>query len=841
VDGLPSDRIQTVFHDRQGAAWIGTHSGLARIAAGQITTYSTRNLLPNDSVKSLFQSSDGAIWIGTELGGVVRLDGNHSERTTLDPDVPDNTIRGFAEQKGLGIWAGANGGRVKLFTGGKVNGNTAASPRGPMVEMPRLFVRAMATDRNGVLWIGTDGNGLLQVVDGTIRKRYTERDGLSRDAVRSLLIDSEGTIWIGTDGGGLNRLEKGKITAYGSREGLFDDLVLQILEGDDGRLWMSCHRGIFAVAKSSLRAFAEKRVARIESFFVDDHDGMVSRDCTGGSQPAGAKSRDGRLWFPTNKGVVIVDPRHLGGNPHPPPVAIENVIAERTPLRAGATYELPQGTRHLEIDYTALSLVVPQRVRFRYKLEGYDEEWIDAGARRSAYYTALRPGRYRFRVMAANDDGVWNRNGTTAEINLPPYFYQRRSFLAFVVLLVTASIWTAVTLRIRHIRLQAASNAEMERSLVVSQRMNALGQMASGIAHDFNNTLMAASPWADLIRREYPRDPDLQRAAKAIANAVDRAKKVTSQLLDFAQPRQPSVAPVDLVALASEGLSMARAVIPPEIELRMAADAKGIVATADEAKISQVLLNLMINARDAMPNGGRVTVGVRRPTDLEAAVWRIDRQRFVLLSVGDTGAGMEPAVLERIFDPFYTTKGVGQGTGLGLSVAHRIIDDHHGAIHVDSTPGKGTTFYILLPVGEAAQQQPVEAAPAEPAAGALRGLKVLLVDDELVIVEVLRHLLESEGVSVETAVSGRQALLRLDEDYRPDLVILDLGLPEMSGERVHALLRERLPDLPIIISSGYGDRERLDPLRRDPRTICMQKPYPTNVLLNHIVAMTRPR
>ncbi len=831
TDGLPSDRIQTVFHDREGRAWIGTRNGVARIADGAITTYSTRNGLPNDSVQSLFQSSDGAIWLGTDLGGVVRMTTSGMHTTILDPEIPDNTVRAFAEQAGVGVWVGTNGGPLTLFTEGGRNRKVV------LAGMRRVFVRAMAMDGRGSLWVATDGNGLLQVVDGEVHKLYTERDGLSRDSLRSLYVDADDVVWIGTDGGGLNRLQNGKITVYGTREGLFDDVVLQILEGTDGRLWMSCNNGIFAVDKGALDAYAEGRINYIESFFIDDRDGMPSRDCSGGSQPAGARSSDGKLWFPTDAGVVIVDPQNLRTNPQPPPVYIEKVVTDGTPVTGKDDFEIPRGTKNLEISYTALSLVVPERVRFRYKLEGYDDKWTDAGARRTAYYTAPPPGRYRFHVIAANDDGLWNNEGAHIELSLQPYFYQRRSFALLVLAMLAASIWAAVALRIRYIRREAERAAEMERRFLIVQRMDALGQMASGIAHDFNNTLMAAYPWAELIQREYPDDPRLQRAAENISNAVDRAKRVTRQFLDFAQPKQPEVTPVDLGQVAGEALSMARAIIPPEIDVRLTVDPTGVVATADEAKIGQVLMNLILNASDAMPNGGSLSVDVRHPTEVEVASWNLDREKFVLLSVQDNGAGIEPKVLERIFDPFFTTKGVGKGTGLGLAVAHRIVQDHHGSIHVESVLGKGTTFHILLPKADRVLQAApmvVEAAPR-----LLRGTRTLLIDDEMVIVEIIRDMLQRNGASVDVASSGPEALRLLDEGMRPDVVVLDLGLPEMSGERVHALIRQRMPDLPIIISSGYGDRERLDPLLRDPNTFYFQKPYRIASLIERIVAVTQ--
>jgi ligand-binding sensor domain-containing protein/signal transduction histidine kinase/CheY-like chemotaxis protein len=832
ADGLPSDRAQVVLHDRSGGTWIGTRDGAAHLADGRVTTYSTANGLPNPSVRSLFQSSDGAIWLGTELGGVVRIANGRMQTTILDPHVPDNTIRAFAEEPGRGVWVGSNGGRLTLFVDGKPAGYSEYDSGGR-----RLFVRAMAVDKSGSLWIATDGNGLVHLVDGKLRKIYTRADGLSRDGLRSLYIDAGGTIWIGTDGSGLNRLKDGKITVYRAGNGLFDDRILQILEGDDGRIWMSSNNGISSVEKRALEAFAEGRIDAVKSLFIDDRDGMVTRDCSGGSQPAGAKKQDGTLWFPTDGGVAVVDPRRQHGNTHAPPVKVERVMAERTALIATESFEVPKGTRNLEIAYTALSLAVPERVQFRYKLEGYDEAWIDAGTRRTAYYTSLRPGQYRFRVIAANNDGVWNTRGASVGISLPPYFYQRPSFVLLVLALVAAGVWVAVTWRIRSIRSEAARTAEMERRLVGAQRMDALGQLASGIAHDFNNTLMAAYPWAELIRTTYPTDPMLQQASNRIVQAVERAKKVTSQLLDFAQPKQPEVTPFDLGDLAHDQVSMARAVLPPEIHLSLSvAGAAG--TTGDQSKIGQVLLNLLLNASDAMPDGGRITVQVREPTAAEAESWHVQPGKMVLLSVSDTGTGIDPAVIPRIFDPFYTTKSVGKGTGLGLAVVDRIVRDHHGSVHVESEVDKGSTFNVLLPRSELATLQTVPPAVPETSKGALRGRTVFLVDDEAVTIHVVRGMLEMEGATVHVATVGEDALQQVDAGLRPDLVVLDLGLPDIPGEQVHAQLRRRFSDMPIIIASGYGDRDRLEPLLKDPRTIHLQKPYSMKILIEHVAKMT---
>jgi ligand-binding sensor domain-containing protein/signal transduction histidine kinase/CheY-like chemotaxis protein len=825
ANGLPSDRVRTIAHDRAGGVWIGTREGVAHVKDGTLVkTYTTRDGLPFDSVRSIFESSDGAIWLGTDFGGVAHLSGGRILSTVLDPDVPDNAVRAFAELRS-GVWVGANGGRPTRFAG-------SAFDRKTQVDSPqRLFVRALVAARDGSLWIATDGNGLVHLVDGLIQRTYGERDGLSSESLRSLYLDPEGTLWIGTAGGGLNRLKNGRITAYTTSSGLFDDVVLQILEGSDGRLWMSSNNGIFAVEKRALDAYAEKKISRFDSFFLDEHDGMKSRDCNGGSQPAGSVGRDGRLWFPTDAGVVIVDPAHIELNEHVPPVRIERVIADRIAVKPGPGFEIPRGAKNIEISYTALSFVVPGRVRFKYKLEGYDEDWIDAGARRTAYYTGLHPGRYRFRVIASNDDGVWNHKGAAIDVLQQAFFHETPLFTLLVTAAILGLIWGAAALRIRALRRRKQRVDEAERQLIRAQRMEALGLMASGIAHDFNNTLMSALPWSDILRRKYPQDPIIQQAATNIAASVKRAKNVTRQLLDFAQPKPPATQPLDLAQFVVEEASMMRAVIPPNIQIETKTSPSPSVTVGDRAQLAQVLMNLLLNARDAMPHGGRILLEVRPPKTEEAHGWNIDPAAFILCSVMDTGTGIDQSVIDRIFDPFFTTKDIDKGTGLGLSVAARIVFDHRGKIFVDSIAGRGTTFHLLLP--RASDEMPLTKGQIEAVASAEPGL-VMIVDDESVVAEGIGLLLESEGLSVVTVATGAEALRRLDDGLAPDLIVLDLGLPGMSGDKVWAEIRRRQPNVPIVISSGYGDQERIAPLLRDPRTSYLRKPYGVDELLGHV-------
>jgi Y_Y_Y domain/Two component regulator propeller len=270
-------------------------------------------------------------------------------------------------------------------------------------------------------------------------RSYTTADGMSSNVVRAILGDSDGALWIGTDGGGLNRFRKGAFTTFSSREGLFDDALWQVLDDGYGNLWMSCNRGIFRVSKGDLDAYAEHALRRLSFRYFGVAQGLKSRECNGGFQPAGWRLRDGRLAFPTMKGVAVLDPAHLVTNQVEPQVFVENILIDKRGMAGDALSEVPPGKGQLELQYTATSFVEPQKVRFKYILEGFDKDWTDAGSRRTAYYTNIPPGSYRFLVMACNPDGVWSRTPGAISFTLRPHFYQTWPFVAAVVLCILVS------------------------------------------------------------------------------------------------------------------------------------------------------------------------------------------------------------------------------------------------------------------------------------------------------------------------------------------------------------------------------------------------------------------
>jgi len=449
--GLSNNTAWAVYEDSADTLWVGTDGGLNAYKGGKFTAYTTKNSgLPHDSVPSILEDRDGILWVGTAGGGLARFkDGRFSVFAEKEGLTYPNVFS-LCEDRSGALWIGTNGGGLFRLENGKL---TSFKKRDGLSDE---YIRSLLEDREGNLWIGTNGGGLNRYAGGKFTA-YSVKEGLPSNFIRALYQDRQGTLWIGTRGGGLCRMRDGKFQVFGTKDGLLSDVAFQILEDGRENLWVSCNKGIFRVSKRDLEDFAAGKIPRIACVSYGRADGMKSPECNGGTQPAGWKTRDGRLWFPTIRGVVAIDPQRLATNEVPPPVLVESVLVDGKPLSAPATGsrsagvappgqagdappgpagEAPPGSDRFEFHFTALSFLAPDRVRFQYFLEGYDKGWNDLGGGRErvAVYTNLPPGKYTFRVKACNNDGLWNETGAAFPFRLRPQFHQTPLFTLLVVL-----------------------------------------------------------------------------------------------------------------------------------------------------------------------------------------------------------------------------------------------------------------------------------------------------------------------------------------------------------------------------------------------------------------------
>lgn len=692
-DGLADDLVWALYEDLAGNVWIGTNDGLTRLAPdGATTTFGPRDALPDADVRALAEDADGDLWIGTDGGGLARLADGRLEVFTAAA-LPSRHVSTLLADAAGDLWIGTDQGLARLADG-RLTTYTAAD------GLPHDYVRVLYEDAQGVLWVGTEG-GLARAAarpppaGGGFAHVRLKREGVR---IRSLHGDADGSLWIGTAESGLLRYRRGEVAAFSVADGLFDYLVHQILEDERGWLWMSSNQAVFRARKAELDAFADGRAEAFTSISYDERDGMGSRECNGIGRPAGVRTRDGRLWFPTIRGVAIIDPRRLEVSGEPPPVHIESVTADRRVIAANGRAQLPAGTRELELHFAALSFQQPEKVRYKYRLEGFNRDWVDAGGRRDAFYTNLDPGPYRFQVIAANSDGVWNETGDAFELYLRPAFYQTWPFLAACVAAVVLLGHGLHRLRLRtvlrhneelrRVQLQLeAKNAEVE------ARNAELQRFTYAVSHDLKSPLLTVLGFLGFVERDVAAGKKDGVAAdiERIRNAGVRMQRLLDELLELSRVgrvRNPPAA-VPFAELAREALELvAGRAAARGVEVAVAPGLPTV--TGDRPRLVQVVQNLIDNAVKFMgaQSAPRIEIGARQ-----------DGGETVFY-VRDNGAGIDPRYHEKVFGLFDQLDHDAEGTGMGLSLAQRIVETHGGRIWVESEgQGHGSTFCFTIPHG----------------------------------------------------------------------------------------------------------------------------------------------
>ena len=724
-EGLSGDVAWALFVDRDGAVWSGTDSAGVNVRRGErVTTIGTADGLAAPGVQAIWQHPDGSVWLGTRGGGVSVVRGGKVVRTIRKAD-------GLASDSICAIRGTRDG---SVFFGGRGGGLTRLSPDGSFTRWAEAdgllngTVHALHEDGAGHLWIGTNGAGLFRF-DGGRFTQFGRAQGLSIEIVNTIHEEPDGTLWVGTYGGGLNRFRDGLFSAATTREGLFDDAVFAILPDGQGNLWISCNRGVYAVSLRELDALARGDARRVNCRPFGAEDGMRNRECNGANQPAGARGPDGRLHFPTIEGVVTVDPAGLCRNPVPPPVLVEDVRIDDEPKPARAFLDLPPGAERFEFHYTALSLRVPSRVRFRVRLEGVDREWVDVGTRRTVWYTNLSPGSYTFRVAGANESGVWNEGETSFSFRLRPRLDQMPFFWLLAGTLALAVAYTGYRFRVVRLEVRERELLEIveertrslreekertERALAEAERERERAEEAwraaeeanrtkshflASTSHELRTPLNAILGYSEILSEEIA-----ERGLEGLGPDVSKIHAAGRHLLGLINDI------LDLSRLEAGRLEL----FPEEFELALLVqDVVGTMGPlaernrnrlvvewtgeagrlhADPTRVRQILLNLLGNAIK-FTHDGEVRFRIRRDGAGEG--------ERVVFSVTDSGIGMTGEQISRLFRAFeqadpQVTRRFG-GTGLGLVITRRLARMMGGDVAVESRAGEGSTFTVDLP------------------------------------------------------------------------------------------------------------------------------------------------
>ncbi|MGD0206242.1 MAG: two-component regulator propeller domain-containing protein [Verrucomicrobiota bacterium] len=1017
-DGLASDRILSLAESDDGSLWVGTEDGLSQLSDVKFPIFSTTEGLSLEACLSVAASPSGGIWAGTPNGVSNYRDGQFA-------NFGFNGADGFRSRWIKRVFAARNG--DVYFIGARKNLDRFRDDHVVMSWTNTAWPRAVAEDSHGILvalagdlmriesdklvpicladgstvslrwindllvarddsiWVAAAG-GIFQIKDGVLHN-WCEENGLYQSTFFYLCEDDNGAIWAAQNTG-IARFKNGVLRQITRQQGLHEDFVYAIVSDKLGNFWMDSNRGIFRVSQRKLNAVADGTAERVHCSVYEGEDAVKTTDKSA-QEYSGCRSSDGRIWFPSSKGVIMIDPANVSTNPLPPVVSIERVRINGQEYRPDQEPVLEPGPGNLEFDYSALDYQAPQKIQYRYKLDGYESDWVDAGSRRSAFYTNLKPGRYHFQVQACNADGVWNTTGTSFALELPRRFDETITFRVMCLVVALGFgvyVWWVWHLRRRHVQLQqtralleskvqertselrneieerirveetlreseekfhqlaenitdvfwitspdrqkiyyvshayeliwgrpvaelyahpqqwleailpadrervlavfatlmgneprvsieyqiarpdgavrwihdrgfqvrdAAGNVvrltgivtditehkQLEAQLFHSQKMETVGKLAGGVAHEFNSILTAIIGQSELLIEALPSGGPLSQNATEISKAADRAAVLTRQLLAYGRKQflHPKTLDLNQVIAGMEG--MLRHLMGGDVNVRILSDAGLRAVKADAGQLEQVIINMAINARDAMPRGGKLTLETANVTFNHERADRDPEMKpgdYVMLAITDTGTGMSAEVKARVFEPFFSTKDVGQGTGLGLATCYGIIKQSGGHISVYSEPGRGTTFKIYLP--QVQSETPVRLQLREPP-GLPRGTEtILLVEDDPALCEMAAEFLRRLGYVVLAAANGLSALRLVEQRGKKsiDLLFADVVMPQLNGKELSERVGALHPETRILFTSAYAENAIVHQKVLSPSVAILQKPFTPSALAHKV-------
>lgn len=721
--GLSDNLVKSLLVDREGKLWVGTDAGLNRLRHQNLFGLSQEEGLGYGAVLGLAEVAPGVIWAAKSAEGLYRWEGRTFSRLKaagLPPQEPrvnallvardgscsvacargllrfkdpqavadesrlmgltNRTILALAEDFEGHIWAGTREGELWRLG------------HGTWMEQTNVWqnhaVTAIVPAPEGSIWIGTEGAGIYRLrSDG--RTHFDKSAGLLSDSIRTLYLAMDGALWIGTAGGGLSCLKGERIKTLTMRQGLPENTISQILEDDAGRLWLGGSRGIACVSARELDDFANGRITNLYPQSFGRADGMPAAECAGGYFPAGLKTKSGLLWFSTLKGIAVTDPRHHPTNALVPTVMLEEVLVDGVPLReivtparsttspgsgpvVASTLRIQPGRHRFELQYTGMSFDALDQMRFRYQLEGLDAGWVEAGARRTAFYNYVPPGRYRFRVSACNGGGIWNESGTTLSLVVAPYFWQKPWVLGLTCLGLLVTVGCGVRFIEQRKLHQQMKRLEQERALAGERT-----RIARDLHDEMGAKLCRISFLSEHVRRTAGTPPDVQQQIDSISDASREVLHSLDEIVWAVNPQNDSLE--HLVSYLGQYAQDYFQMTGIECELDIAPQ------FPPHPLSSQVRHHLFLAAHEAFTNI------LKHAGATQAKVAMTCSGATFAFAASDNGCG---------FDPAAQTSRSAEMTdaGNGLHNMRQRLADIGGRCEIHTASGKGTVVHFILPL-----------------------------------------------------------------------------------------------------------------------------------------------
>jgi signal transduction histidine kinase/ligand-binding sensor domain-containing protein/CheY-like chemotaxis protein len=874
----PVTSVRAMMEDKEGSLWLGTSGeGLARLNDTPFTSYSIEDGLISNNVRAVCVSKNGGIWVGTG-DGLTYFNGNEAINYTAKDGLPSENIWSVMEDRNGTVWIGSSRG-VSYIKDGKLKTLNIDG-------LQNIQIRVLYEDNNGALWIGTTRNGIIKYKDGN-SFTYTNKDGLPDNSIRAIEQDRKGNIWIGTREGlvyfkdgkfivyttkdglagnsvqsihedkqevlwistrnGLSRFKDNKFTSYTTNEGLPSSFGYFIIEDNKETFWISCGKGIFSVKKEELNAFAEGRIKSVKTNLYKTEHGMLTTSFAAGGYPSANQGINGDIWFASSGGITVVNPYNIQTNIITPPVYVEKLIVNKRLVGIDSKIDIPANTKELEIHYTALSFLTPERVTFKYQLQGFDNEWIDAGTRRVAYYNNLPPGKYRFRVIACNDSGLWNQIGASISFNLNPYFYQTKLFYILCLTFGISIIWIAYRLRVNRLHqynqilaarvaertadLQKAhdelerrvqertaelSNTNQELQSEIAERKRVEAELAAArdmalesarlkseflvnMSHEIRTPINGVIGMTGLLldtelnedQKDYTRV--IQSSSEVLLSVINdildfskiEAGKLTFETLDF-ELKEVVDSTFDILIEQARSKNIA---LKSSINSNVPNLLRG-----DPGRLRQILVNLIGNSVK-FTEIGEVELNVNIVSEIKDKV-------VLKFTIRDTGIGIPVEAQSKLFQAFTQADGSLTrkygGTGLGLSISKKLVTLMDGNIDFSSVVGKGSTFWFTVrletPSTNGSSNHAIENNQLEHTEKFITNvnpnIRVLVVEDNIVNQKVAKMQVEKLGYKVDVVANGLEVLKAIDSIHY-DLILMDCQMPEMDGYEATREIRRR--------------------------------------------------